>query len=43
MLVNSIGDKTASLKKLSYVAAAWQITRKREVREPYWADAGRAV
>src|SRR5215211_8466388 len=32
-LVNSIRDKTSSLKKLSHVAAARQITRKCEVRD----------
>src|SRR5215211_3361215 len=31
-LVNSIGDKTSSLNKLPYIAAARQITRKCEVR-----------
>src|SRR4051812_35080799 len=34
-LVNSIGDKTSSLKKLSYVAAARQITRKCEIRDHF--------
>src|SRR5262245_18472989 len=34
-LVNSVGDKTSSLKKLSYVAAARQITCKCEVRDHF--------